>query len=107
MRSTRTTGRSFGSIAGWILKRRFASATAEDLLQVLAYSTLSDRKATTACLAYPCTPETWNSLKDRGMLSHRGAIYAGRRKIDLVLVAVPIGNRLEELVDYLGTALAA
>ena len=36
------------------------------------------------------------------MLSHRGAIYAGRRKIDLVLVAVPIGNRLEELVDYFG-----
>jgi hypothetical protein len=79
----------------------------EDLLQVLAYSTLSDRKATTACLAYPCKPETWNSLKDRGMLSHRGAIYAGRRKIDLVLVAVPIGNRLDELVHYLGTALAA
>ena len=78
-----------------------------DLLQVLAYSTLSDRKATTACLAYPCTPETWSSLKDRGMLSHRGAIYAGRRKIDLVLVAIPIGSRLEELVDYLGTALAA
>jgi hypothetical protein len=41
------------------------------------------------------------------MSSHRGAIYAGRRKIDLVLVAVPLGNRLEELVDYLGTALAA
>lgn len=78
----------------------------EDLLQVLAYSTLSDRKATTACLAYPCTPETWESLKDRRMLSHRGAIYAGRRKIDLVLVAVPMGNRLEEIVDYLGLALA-
>jgi hypothetical protein len=77
-----------------------------DLLQVLAYSTLSESKATTACLAYPCTPETWNSLKDRGMLSHRGGIYAGHRKIDLVLVAIPIGNRLEELVDYLGALLA-
>jgi hypothetical protein len=77
----------------------------EDLLQVLAYSTLSDRKATTACLAYPCTPNTWTSLKARRMLSHKGAIYAGRRKIDLVLVAIPIGSRLEELVDYLGVAL--
>lgn len=78
----------------------------EDLLQVLAYSTLSDRKATTACLAYPCTPETWESLRERGMLSHRGAIYAGRRKIDLVLVAIPIGNQLGELVEYLGEALS-
>lgn len=77
----------------------------EDLLQVLAYSTLSDRKATTACLAYPCTPETWSSLRGRGMLSHRGAIYAGRRKIDLVLVAVPIGNALEEVAECLGSAL--
>ena len=79
----------------------------EDLLQVLAYSTLSERQDTTACLAYPCTPDTWESLKDRGMLSHRAAIYAGRRKIDLVLVAVPIGGRVEELVEHMGTAMAA
>lgn len=92
----------------WLeLEEKIRERHREDLLQVLAYSTLSDRKATTACLAYPCTPETWASLKDRGLLSHRGAIYAGRRKIDLVLVAIPIGNRVEDLVDYLGTALAA
>jgi hypothetical protein len=78
----------------------------EDLLQVLAYSTLSDSKATTACLAYPCTPETWGSLRDRGLLSHRGAIYAGRRKIDLLLVAVPIGSAVEEVAEHLGSALA-
>lgn len=78
----------------------------EDLLQVLAYSTLSDRKDTTACLAYPCGPDTWVSLKGRGALSHRGAIYAGRRKIDLVLTAIPMGSSLDELVDHLGPALA-
>jgi hypothetical protein len=77
----------------------------EDLLQVLAYSTLSDHKAITACLAYPCAPETWNSLKDRGMLDRRGAIYAGRRNINLVLVAIPIVSGIEGLVDQLGIAL--
>ncbi len=77
----------------------------EDLLQVLAYSSLSDKKSTTACLAYPCTGDTWSSLKDRGLLSHRGAIYAGRRKIELVLVAVPMGKRPEELVEHMGAAL--
>lgn len=41
----------------------------DDLLQVLAYSTLSDSKATTACLAYPCTLDTWLSLKERGVKS--------------------------------------
>jgi hypothetical protein len=78
----------------------------DDLLQVLAYSTLSDAKAITACLAYPCSISTWDSLKSRGLLSHRGAIYAGRRKIELVLVALPIDKKPDELVQHLGAALA-
>ena len=78
----------------------------EDLLQILAYSTLSNHKSTTACLAYPCTPETWNSLKERNMLSHKGTIFAGQRQIDLVLVAIPISDKVDQLVGYLGNALA-
>lgn len=78
----------------------------EDLLQVLAYSTLSDAKAITACLIYPCSLATWDSQKNRGRLSHRGAIYAGKRKIEVVLIAVPMGKTLDELVDHLGDALA-
>ncbi len=77
----------------------------EDLLQVLAYSSLSHKASTTACLAYPCTAETWNSLKDRGLLSHKGSIYAGKREIELVLVAVPMGKRPDEIVEHLGLAL--
>ncbi|MBI5846550.1 MAG: hypothetical protein HZB31_01100 [Nitrospirae bacterium] len=77
----------------------------DDLLQVLAYSTLSDSQATTACLAYPCTLDTWISLKERGMLSHKAAIYAGRRKIELAMVALPMGENLDEMVAQLGTAL--
>jgi chromosome partitioning protein len=32
-------------------------------------------------------------------------IYAGRRKIELVLVAVPMGKKPEEIVEHLGAAL--
>lgn len=78
----------------------------DDLLQVLAYSTLSDNKATTVCLAYPCNVDTWVSLKERGMVNNRAAIYAGKRKIDLAMVALPIGEKVDELVTQLGFALA-
>ncbi len=78
----------------------------DDLLQVLAYSTLSDTKATTACLAYPCTLDTWASLKERGMLSHKASIYAGKRNIDLAMIALPMGGNIDEMVAELGVALA-
>ena len=77
----------------------------DDLLQVLAYSTLSESKATTACLAYPCTLDTWTSLKERGAVSHKAAVYAGKRKIDLAMVAIPMGERVDEIVDQLGSAV--
>ena len=78
----------------------------DDLLQVLAYSTLSDNKATTVCLAYPCNIETWTWLKERGMVSNRAAIYAGKRKIDLAMVAIPMGEKIDEMISQLGAALA-
>ena len=79
----------------------------DDLLQVLAYSTLSESKAITACLAYPCSLDTWASLKERRIGGHRAAIYAGRRKIDLLMVAVPMNDKIDEIVDQIGLAAAA
>jgi hypothetical protein len=78
----------------------------DDLLQVLAYSTLSNSNATTACLAYPCTLDMWASLKERSMLSRRASIYAGTRKVDLVMVGLPMGGKIDEMVAQLGVALA-
>jgi hypothetical protein len=78
----------------------------DDLLQVLAYSTLSDNKATTVCLAYPSNLDKWASLRERRMVSNRAAIYAGKRKIDLAMVALPIGEKVDEMVSELGLALA-
>ena len=77
----------------------------DDLLQVLAYSTLSENKAISVCLAYPCHIGTWTALKERGMVSNKAAIYAGKRKIELAMVALPMGEKVEEMVSQLGTAL--
>jgi hypothetical protein len=92
---------------GWTrLETEIQERHREDLLQVLAYSTLSGAKATAACLVYPCSPDTWVALKGRKQLSYRGSIYAGERKIELLLIAIPMGNRPEELVEHLGAAFA-
>ncbi len=79
----------------------------DDLLQVLAYSTLSESKAITACLTYPCTVAIWANLKKRGTVSHTAAVYAGRRKIDIVMLAVPMTDQIDEIVDQISLAAAA
>jgi hypothetical protein len=38
-------------------------------------------------------------------LSHKASIYAGKRKIDLVMVAIPMGEKIDEMVAQLGLAL--
>ena len=92
----------------WLdVKEEIRERHRDDLLQVLAYSTLSENKAITACLAYPCSLDTWASLKERRIGSHRAAIYAGRRKIDLLMVAVPMNDKIDEIVDQIGLAAAA
>ena len=50
-------------------------------------------------LAYPCTLDTWTSPKERGMVSHKAAVCAGKRDIDLAMVAIPLGEKVDEIVD--------
>ena len=76
-----------------------------DLLQVLAYSTLSEASKITSCLVYPCQKHTWESLKKRGMLYHRAALNAGRRSVNLVLMAIPMDSEIEEMVQMLAAAV--
>ena len=40
------------------------------------------------------------------MVNNRAAIYAGKRQIDLAMVALPMGEKVDELVSQLGSALA-
>jgi len=73
--------------------------------QVLAYSTLSETSKITSCLVYPCQKHTWESLKKRGMLYHRAALNAGRRSVNLVLMAIPMESEIEEMVQMLAAAV--
>lgn len=72
-----------------------------DLLQVLAYSTVATSKAITSCLVYPCTFQTWESLRRQGRIVHRGNLGAGTRKIRVLLVAVPMIARLDDVTTEL------
>ncbi|MBL3593048.1 MAG: hypothetical protein JMJ93_05995 [Synergistaceae bacterium] len=72
-----------------------------DLLQVLAYSTLFSGKMIEVCLIYPCRIETWQSLRNRGRLSHEATVGQGERQIRLILTAVPMAGDVEEIVSHL------
>ena len=39
-------------------------------------------------------------------MSHKAAVYAGKRKIDLAMVAIPMGEKVDEIVDQLGSAVS-
>jgi len=59
-----------------------------DLFQILAYSSMVDKKKITCCLIYPCKKETYESLKSRNRLTHKAIISMNNRIIDLVLTAI-------------------
>ena len=61
---------------------------------------------TTASLADACTVDTWTSTTRRGVVSHKAAVYAGKRKFDLAMVAIPMGEKVDEIVDQLGSAVS-
>jgi 5-methylcytosine-specific restriction endonuclease McrBC regulatory subunit McrC len=72
-----------------------------DLLQVLAYSAVSTSQTISSCLIYPCTLPTWEFLKREGRVVHRGSLRAGSRNIGLLLAAVPMVARLDEVATEL------
>ena len=81
-----------------------------DLLQVLAYANLASTSKVIACLIYPCSAASWNSLRDRGQLIHRAELTGGTRLVNLWLTAVPMATPSEQiavpLVEELRRSLA-
>ena len=68
-----------------------------DLLQVLAYANLARTPTVIACLAYPCSLVSWNSLRERGRLIHRAELTVGARSVHLWLTAVPMATDVERI----------
>ena len=83
------------------LEEELRSQHRNDLLQVLAYANLARTQSVIACLAYPCSPESWNSLRDRGRLIHRAELTTGARAIHLWLTAVPMATGAEQISSTL------
>lgn len=78
-----------------------------DLLQVLAYANLARTPSVIACLAYPCSPQSWSSLADRGRLIHRAELTVGERSLHLWLTAIPMTNAVERIATPMADAINA
>ncbi|MCF8170966.1 MAG: hypothetical protein K9J49_00930 [Candidatus Methylopumilus sp.] len=79
----------------------------DDLLQVLAYSSLFDTPRVVACLAYPTAHDQWQLLRDQGRVMSRATVRHGLRQIEIALVAVPMSGRTDEISDILGRLLSS
>ena len=77
----------------------------EDLLQVLAYSTIFSTPKVTACLLYPCRMSTWDKMVESDRTFHQASIAAGNRQIRLILTAVPLEAGIDKPVQSLVRAL--
>jgi hypothetical protein len=78
----------------------------EDLLQVLAYSSLFDTPRVVACLAYPTAHDQWQLLREQGRVMSRATVRHGLRQVEVALVAVPMSGRTDEISDIFGQLLS-
>jgi hypothetical protein len=68
-----------------------------DLFQVLAYANLAQAARVVACLVYPCSAKSWESLRDRGRLIHKAELTVGSRSLQLWLTALPMAMAVERI----------
>ncbi len=91
------------NISRWShLGQHFKERHREDLMQILAYSNLSDKPHVISCLIYPCRKSTWESLKSRDRISHKAYVRSGKRQIELILTAIPMDADKNEVVKIIG-----
>jgi hypothetical protein len=57
------------------------------------------------CLTYPCSPQNWTSLRERGRLIHRAELTVGSRSLQLWLTAQPMATAVERIAAPLADEL--
>jgi hypothetical protein len=87
------------------IEEQFRKEHRNDLLQVLAYANLARTPRVIVCLAYPCSPENWLSLNDRGRVLHKAEISVGQRSLHLWLTAMPMATVAERIAAPLSCQL--
>lgn len=78
----------------------------EDLLQVLAYSSLFETPRVVACLAYPTPNDQWQTLSEQGRVLSRATVRHGLRQVEIALIAVPMSGKTEKISGIFGKLLA-
>jgi len=77
----------------------------EDLLQVLAYSSLFDSPRVVACLAYPTAHDQWAILRGQDRTMSRATVRHGLRQVEVALIAIPMSGHTDEVSKTLSTLL--
>ena len=54
----------------------------------------------------PLHPRYVDVAKERGTVSHKAAVYACKGKIDFAMVAIAMGEKIDEILDQLGSAIS-
>jgi 5-methylcytosine-specific restriction endonuclease McrBC regulatory subunit McrC len=86
-------------------EEQFREEHRNDLLQVLAYANLARTSRVIVCLVYPCSPERWTSLQERGRFVHKADLAIGSRSLHLWLTAVPMAMALEPVASRVADEL--
>lgn len=82
---------------GWSrVDERVAEDHRHDVLQALAYASLFDAPRVVTCLVYPASMERWEVRREQGKLVQRAEVRTGGRRVELALLAVPIGGQVED-----------
>ena len=76
-----------------------------DLHQVLAHASTCGVVRKTACLLYPCEPDTWKALYDNLRGGVRATLSEGCSPLEVILAAVPLGYEIAPLRDWLSRLL--
>lgn len=81
----------------WEIEETLREQHRNDLLQVLAYANLARTSEVIVCLAYPCSPENWVSMQERGRLIHRANLTAASRVVHLWMTTVPMTAAVDRI----------
>ena len=69
-----------------------------DLLQLLAYANLARSSQVVVCLAYPCAPNTWESMVSRNRVFRRAELNTGARSVTIWLTAIPMATSVDRVI---------
>lgn len=90
-----------------MMNEQFREEHRNDLLQVLAYANLARTSRVIVCLAYPCSPEVWDTLDARHRVLHKAELSVGSKALHLWLTAIPMATAIERITAPLTDNLRA